>query len=148
MEIGSPKALVRLLIEMEDEIPLEQQLKAFPLLERTWVWNRGSYNETAEADIAAAFNLLKGNYAQANKRYNQIYPIISSGHYHGIQVDNSWFDHGLLLYNNSYGAGFLKIMARLLRLVSETPMDASPERIKILTDYALDGTQWMNYGKL
>jgi len=148
MEIGSPKALVRLLIEMEDEIPLEQQLKAFPLLERTWVWNRGSYNETAEADIAAAFNLLTGNYAQANKRYNQIYPIISSKHYYGIQVDNSWFDHGLLLYNNSYGAGFLKIMARLLRLVSETPMDASPERIKILTDYALDGTQWMNYGKL
>ena len=66
----------------------------------------------------------------------------------GIQPDYSFHQHGHFIYNGSYGLNYLRESAWQATIVHGTKYAYSPEFIKILRDYYLNGTRWMIRGEL
>ncbi len=66
----------------------------------------------------------------------------------GVQPDYSFHQHGKFIYNGSYGLNYLRESIWLATIVHGTAFAFSPEEIKILRDYYLNGTRWMIRGGL
>lgn len=63
----------------------------------------------------------------------------------GIQHDFSFHQHGAQLYNFGYGRTFGLYMAQLAHLASDTQFEFPSEKIAIISNYLLQGQQWMMY---
>lgn len=61
----------------------------------------------------------------------------------GIQPDFSFHQHGPQLYSFGYGRGFTFTSAKLMYLAYNTVYAFPQEKVKILSNYILDGQQWM-----
>lgn len=63
----------------------------------------------------------------------------------GIQYDFSFHQHGAQLYNLGYGRSFGLYIAQLAHLASGTQFGFSPEKLAIISNYTLQGQQWLMY---
>ena len=61
----------------------------------------------------------------------------------GIQRDNSFQQHGGILYNGNYGFGFLRDVLWVAAMVAGTQYACSASQIALLRANLLDGTRWM-----
>ncbi|MDP4679983.1 MAG: polysaccharide lyase beta-sandwich domain-containing protein [Cyclobacteriaceae bacterium] len=66
----------------------------------------------------------------------------------GIQIDNSFHQHGPYLYNGNYGSDFLRETIWLAAMVEGSEFAFSEARVKVLRDYYFEGTRWMIRGIL
>lgn len=66
----------------------------------------------------------------------------------GIQRDGSFHQHGAQLYNQGYGSLYLSGTLRWSAMAADTGFAFSEVKRRILTDYLLDGTRWMNRGQV
>lgn len=64
----------------------------------------------------------------------------------GIQPDFSFHQHGKRLQAFQYGKAFLWETARIAWQLRDTPLAFPEEKTKILTDFVLEGWQWMARG--
>jgi chondroitin AC lyase len=64
----------------------------------------------------------------------------------GIQPGWSFHQHGPQLYQGNYGAHFLETVAPYATLLAGTQFEMSDEHVSILTNLALEGTNWMTWG--
>lgn len=62
----------------------------------------------------------------------------------GIQPDFSFYQHGRQNYAFGYGKGFTETAAKYLFLADKTAFQFSPEKIEIISNYLLQGQQWMS----
>jgi chondroitin AC lyase len=70
---------------------------------------------------------------------NEIY--IADGE--GIQEDFSFYQHGRQNYAFGYGKGFAQSAAQFMQLASQTAFQFPKEKVDILSNYILEGMQWM-----
>jgi len=61
----------------------------------------------------------------------------------GIQVDASFAQHSMQLYNHGYGRDFIIKASLWLELLHDTPYALPVEKVKIITDLYLNGTALM-----
>jgi len=61
----------------------------------------------------------------------------------GIQPDFSFYQHGAQNYAFGYGKGFAETAAKYFFLANQTAFQFSKEKIDVLSNYILQGQQWM-----
>ena len=61
----------------------------------------------------------------------------------GIQPDYSFYQHGPQNYAFGYGKGFAETAAKYFLLANETAFQFTAEKIAVLSNYMLQGQQWM-----
>jgi chondroitin AC lyase len=93
---------------------------------------------------------LTGSVPLVSEAYDRMWQEVyyaGPGH-EGIQVDNSFHQHGSLLYAGGYGFGFTADVTRFEAFAQGTVFDLPPAKRTILESYVLDGQQWMVRGSM
>ena len=65
----------------------------------------------------------------------------------GIQLDQSFHQHGKLFYSGGYGADFAADVCRLVGAAAGTAYAWPPQLVDRLASYVLDGCRWMVRGR-
>lgn len=61
----------------------------------------------------------------------------------GLQSDFSWLQHGPQLYSGGYGLPVIIEVGRVAQTLAGTPCEFSPETIRMLSGYVLNGQRWI-----
>jgi chondroitin AC lyase len=64
----------------------------------------------------------------------------------GIMSDNSFHQHGALLYSGGYGLTFAQDVMQMILISWHTPFQIAPDRLNTFIAFLLDGDQWMIRG--
>lgn len=151
-QIGTPNALVSVLLIMDEDLTKEQVAKILPIVGRAHLEASGarpSGDRIKIAGILAKSLLFQRNEAEFNKVVRVIEGEIKFATGRGMQYDYS-FHHREDRVNNtlSYGVGYADAFAEWAASVAGTSYQFSEEPLKQLTDYYLDGIcKMMPFGK-
>ncbi|WP_017258858.1 polysaccharide lyase family 8 super-sandwich domain-containing protein [Pedobacter arcticus] len=81
-----------------------------------------------------------------NKMATQL--AIQPGHTEGVQKDYSFLVHRLQMYNGGYGKSLINTISYYMHLIRGlTLVGFSTENVVLLSDFLLNGDQWMTYGQ-
>ncbi|PCJ57393.1 MAG: hypothetical protein COA79_16120 [Planctomycetota bacterium] len=144
-DIGVPMTLGPILLILDDELTSAQRNKGIEILQRGKIGKTGQ-NLVWLAKITLNKGLLEKNTNTIKRAFSCIQKEIKLSGGEGIQYDFSFHQHGHLLYNHGYGAGFSMDCSRIAALAAGTEFAFSKEKIKIISSYILDGSQWMAFG--
>ena len=151
-QIGTPTALVGVLLIMDTDLSKERIEKTLPMIGRanlTATGARPSGDRIKIAGILAKTLLFKRDEAQFNEVIKVIEGEIKFSTERGMQYDFS-FHHRVDRVNNtlSYGTGYADAFAEWAAFVAGTRYQFSAPALHQLTDYYLDGIcKMMVYGK-
>ena len=98
------------------------------------------------ADLGLHYGALTNNEELVNHCRQLIIKEIKTGAGEGIQPDYSFHQHGSRLQMYQYGKAFLIESCRVAWQLRETTLAFPKEKIDILTDFILNGWQWMARG--
>jgi chondroitin AC lyase len=151
-QIGTPNALITVLLVMDTDLTKEQVSKALPMIGRanlTASGARPSGDRIKIAGILAKTLLFTRDEVQFNEVIRVIEGEIKFSTERGMQYDYS-FHHRVDRVNNtlSYGLGYADAFAEWAAFVSGTKYQFSVKPLQQLVDYYLDGIcKMMIYGK-
>jgi chondroitin AC lyase len=151
-QIGTPNALITVLLVMDTDLTKDQIAKALPMIGRanlTATGARPSGDRIKIAGILAKTLLLNRDETQFNEVSRVIEGEIKFSTERGMQYDYS-FHHRVDRVNNtlSYGLGYADAFSEWAALVSGTKYKFSEKPLHQLVDYYLDGIcKMMIYGK-
>ncbi len=146
-EIGVPKVLGGIACIYYDSLTAEQMQKTVTILKRARI-SRTGQNLLWLAANALHLAIITEDEALFAKAANAAKkPIVVTSN-EGIQPDWSFHQHGPQLYQGNYGRHFAHSTAFLLYLLNDTKYEFSEKESQTVTNYLLEGTQWMMWGKL
>jgi chondroitin AC lyase len=87
--------------------------------------------------------VIEGNTTRLASGVNGLTSAIVYTSGDGVQQDNSFQQHGGILYNGNYGFGFLRDVTWVGAMVAGTQYAFSSYQIALLRGNYLDGTRWM-----
>lgn len=151
-QIGTPDAMVTVLLIMDEDLTKEQIAKTLPIIGRanlTATGARPSGDRIKIAGILAKTLLFNRDEAQFNEVIRVIEGEIKFSTERGMQYDYS-FHHRVDRVNNtlSYGLGYADAFAEWAAFVAGTKYQFSEKPLHQLVDYYLDGIcKMMVYGK-
>jgi chondroitin AC lyase len=144
-EIGAPLELYRMLLLAEPLLTDGRKERSCKLLERAKLGMTGqNLLWLAEGVIGRA--CLQRDPALLSAAFKRIQDEIVVTEKEGVQPDYSFHQHGAQLYNGGYGSGFAASAPRFALLAQGTSFAFAQQKLDILTDYLLDGQQWMIRG--
>ena len=145
--IGVQLAIGPILLLAEDLLSSEQVEGGLRILERSGL-PRGhtGANLVWIAQSYIIRGLVKGNTEMARKGFNAIANEVYLSDYEGIRPDYAFHQHREMLYTGGYGMTFAERVTRFAQLAHGTAFAFPEERLAILSDYLLDGIQWMLAG--
>jgi chondroitin AC lyase len=153
--IGVPKSLGVTLLMLEPELTPQQVARGVKILDRATLENahpviRTGANLTWLATNQAYRGLLEHSYDVLSDALRQLFGEIHVADigYEGIQADASFHQHGAVLYAGGYGHDFTDDCTRWVAFTQGTRFAPSPEQVRLLERYILDGQQWMVRGKV
>lgn len=144
-DIGNQLDLNPVAIMMWDDLPLTLKEKLIGNNQE-----KPSMTATNEAWISANVvvrGILEQNKYRVQLGIDGIAHSISITDGEGQQIDHSFFQHGNLLYNGGYGKVALSIACLWANLSRGTSFAFSPKQIVAMAGLALDGDQWLVWGK-
>jgi chondroitin AC lyase len=146
-EIGVPMIMRDILVLLRDSLGTSRLKGALEIMDQYRLQKSGAAaNLVWSADLGLHYGALTGNDTLirhcADLLKNEI--RVTTGD--GIQPDYSFHQHDGRLYMYQYGAAFLENNTRLAWELQGTPWAYGEEKIKILTDFVLNGWQWMARG--
>ena len=144
-EIGVPMQMERALFLMEPDLSPERMAAGYKVLERAKIGMTGQ-NLVDVSQITIGRACLQGDGDLCAKAFAAIANEIRVTTKEGIQHDMSFHQHGAQLYNGGYGLGFSIDCAHIAALAAGTRFAFPKEKIDILSNYILDGQQWMFRG--
>jgi chondroitin AC lyase len=146
-EIGVPEQLADVSLIFWDQYTDAQKTKALEILSRAKAVG-ASTNLVWLAQVVARRGLLQNDPAVVKGAFekieNQIHAETKQAD--GPQADNSFLFHGPLLYSFGYGIAYLRDNANNATLVAGTEFTFSPDRMRQIRDWTLDGAQWFSRG--
>ncbi len=92
--------------------------------------------------------VIEGNMERVKAAIKGVKDQIQKGANEGIQIDNSFHQHGPFLYNGNYGHNFLRETMWFAAILQGTPYAYTEAEMEIMRDYYLEGTRWMLRGGL
>jgi chondroitin AC lyase len=143
--IGVPGVLGNIMLLFEEELTQRQLADGAKILGRATLTATGQ-NLVWMSSITAIRGILQRDPDLVRRAYAFIADEIRVSRGEGIQQDFSFHQHGPCLYNHGYGAGFSSDGSRLACLVADTAFAFPQEKIDILANYVLEGSQWLARG--
>jgi chondroitin AC lyase len=159
--LGTPRHLSRTLILMQPDIeagvfssPQVLHKALTSIVARAWppfeVGDEGrvpatGMNMISRTDVAIFQAAMLGDAALAIDAYTHHYNEvrIAPGALEGIKADMSFHQHGPLLTSGQYGQEFAIFGSLALAAARDTGFADDGDKTAIMTDYLLDGSQWM-----
>ena len=140
-QIGIPQQLAPILIVMEDQL-LDAQLQlGLKILNRSKI-GMGGQNKVWLSGNVLYKSLLVRNVDSVRIASKAIQGELKVSTGLGIQPDNSFHEHGVMLQQGNYGFSFLGDMIQWITVLRNTPFAFDEKKVAIIRDFALDGTQW------
>ncbi len=146
-EIGIPQVMRDLIILLREKLTTDELSQAMRVLAQHRVqYNGVGANLTWSADLGFHYGALANDQELMGKCRDLIIKEIRISAEEGIQPDYSFHQHGARLQMFQYGAAFLRENARLAWECRGTSWAFPEEKIKILSNFVLNGWQWMARG--
>lgn len=146
-DIGVPQLMGDILLLLGDRVTGARRTAALAVLNQ---YGRARPNDGANTIWEAKLGLDYGAFTQDAALIAQQSALISGeikvSTGEGIQSDWSFHQHGARLQQFHYGGAFLGDTARLGGVLRGTPWAITDEKIGILADCVLNGSQWMVRG--
>jgi len=148
-EIGGPELLGETAMLIGSQLPAEERAIVIARMRRsnwrTWtganlVWGTG---------IQIVRGCLESDPAVVAEAYHRMYQEIRvvAPTEEGVEVDGSFHQHGMQLYNGGYGLTFANDVGRFVAYAWGTDFQIPADKLKIFTGFLLDGQQWMIRGR-
>lgn len=146
-QIGIPQGMRDVLFLLKENLTREQVGQALEVFAQHRVQGSGAgANLIWSADLGFHYGVLTNDPELMNKCRDLIVNEINITTEEGIQPDYSFHQHGARLQMFQYGAVFLRENVRLAWECRETNWAFPAEKIEILSDFVLNGWQWMARG--
>jgi chondroitin AC lyase len=142
-EIGVPLRFERVMILLEDSLTKERRQKGYFFLSKATLSKTGQ-NLLWQAEIVLTHGLLSENATLTRNAIKAIQDEVKISTNEGIRSDNSFHQHGNLIFSGGYGAGFSHDAARIIGLTQGTFAAFSKEKFDIIANYILDGQMWVS----
>jgi chondroitin AC lyase len=153
--IGVPRGLYPTLFLMEKELTDAQMKTGLRILARGYTDGKWDYHGDATgqnlvwiASLQVYRAVLLGDERAAAHHLKRIGReiVIARGEKEGVKSDNSFWQHGAILYAGGYGRAFSVDSARLAWLTGGTKLAFPRAKLDLLSSYILDGQLWMCRG--
>jgi chondroitin AC lyase len=145
-QIGIPQALAPILLVMETELSTDQIATGVTLLNRAKI-GMGGQNKVWLSGNVMLKSLLLRNVDSVAIAAKAIQAELKVSKGLGVQPDNTFHEHGVMLQNGNYGLSYLDNMIKWIAVLRNTPFAFDESKISILRNYALDGMQWTVFKK-
>lgn len=146
-EIGVPQQIRDIIILMDSSLTPQRLKGALEILNQYQVHkNSTGANLTWSADLGLHYGLVTNDIALAKKCRDLIVEEIKITTDDGVQPDYSFHQHDKRLQMYQYGGAFLIENVRLAWELRATSLAFPKDKIQLLTDFTLQGWQWMTRG--
>jgi chondroitin AC lyase len=145
-QIGIPQALAPILLIMEEELSTDQIATGVTLLNRAKI-GMGGQNKVWLSGNVMLKSLLLRNVDSVAIAAKAIQAELKVSKGLGVQPDNTFHEHGVMLQNGNYGLSYLDNMIKWIAVLRNTPFAFDESKISILRNYALEGMQWIVFKK-
>jgi len=143
--IGTPRLVRDTIVLLGEHLDIELRDKSIDVLNQNRQGGTGA-NLLWTAETALHLGCLTNNSEQVKKAADAIWHEILVGQNEGIQEDWSFFQHGVRLQTFSYGKFFLEIAVNTAWQLQGTQWEMPDEKKIIISNYMLEGMQWMSRG--
>jgi len=144
-EIGTPQTMRDIVVLTRDSLNSEQYQNALQIIAQHIVKGTGA-NLIWSADIGLSYGALLNDTVLVKQCVQLIISEVKITNNDGIQPDFSYHQHGERLQTYHYGGDFLKDNIRIAWELRGTEWAYPKEKIQVLTDFVLNGWQWMARG--
>lgn len=146
-EIGVPQQMRDIIILLRSDLSQMQFESALEVLAQYQVRdNSTGANLTWSADLGLHYGLLTNNLELAKSCIDHLVKEIRITLGDGIQPDYSFHQHDKRLQMYQYGGAFFRENVRIAWELRNTKLAFPSEKIKLLSDFLLNGWQWMTRG--
>ena len=144
-EIGIPQIARDIIVLMRGSLAPKQVKQFLGILAQYKVAGTGA-NLVWSADLGLHYGALTNNVALMKQCRDTILSVIKISSDEGVQPDYSFHQHGRRLQMYHYGAAFLLDNMRLAWQLRGLSIAFPASKIHVLTDFVLQGWQWMARG--
>lgn len=144
-EIGVPQYMRDILFLSGYALPKDIYEGSLTIFHQLKVNGTGA-NLVWSADLGLHYGLLTGDSALVRFCADTLQAAVRIRTDEGVQPDYSFHQHGPRLQQYQYGRAFLLDNLRLAFELRETPYSYPMEKVNVLTNFALEGWQWMARG--
>lgn len=144
-EIGTPRLMRDTVVLLGARLKGKRRQAALRVIKQHRVRGTAA-NLLWGAELALHDACLVGAEDRIAQAAHRIWDEIQVGAGEGVQTDWSFFQHGKRLHTFSYGRAYFEIAADLAWQLRGTPLAIPPDKRAILSNYLLEGMQWMTRG--
>ncbi len=152
--IGLPLNLYKIQLLLGGKLPENLRARLFKRTERGNVFQPPAtdlvvigQNLVWYAEITIALGVLSGNPALVANAFRKMQSEVRRDGNAGIQADNGFYQHHEVFYSGGYGADFSRDVAKFIAIADGTSFKFSAAKIKLLSEYILDGQLWLARGR-
>ncbi len=143
-EIGIPKTLGPVFIMLRDELSADEIKGAVIVLNHSKIKMTGQNKVWLAGNVLFKAILLKDE-SLAKSARDTIFSELKISGAEGIQIDNSFHQHGPQQQFGNYGLSFVNTLSFWSRVFSGTSLQIDSEHIAILRNLMLDGYSWITW---
>lgn len=144
-EIGVPQYFQNILSLLYPYLNKYERTRSLEELAQYRINGTGT-NLIWSAELGFFYSALVNDTARMRHCIDTIFNEIRINTGEGIQPDYSFHMHGNRLQIYSYGSGYLKEIVKLAEICKGTNWAFPEDKIKLITDFVLNGWQWMSRG--
>lgn len=154
IEIGVPLTTYPILLLAGDQLDADSRARLLEmtrqghLTEHPSRWPATGQNLVWYSQITLALGALYDRPDWVKLAVDAVSSVLKVGGAEGIQIDQSFFQHGNLLYSGGYGLDFSKDTSRFFRWLAGSELSFSEENYAALSNYILDGQLYLVHGKV
>jgi autotransporter-associated beta strand protein len=153
-QISVPQALGECMVLIKEQLSASRKSSGQAVIQRAYIARTTNYgtntgqNRVDRAIAGIYRGVVSGSTSITADAFLAISDTILVTTSEGIQRDGSFFQHGAQLYNQGYGSLFISNTLKWAAVGAGTGFAFSENQRRILADYLLDGTRWMNRGQV
>lgn len=146
-QIGVPRVMRDIAMLLGDDLNDEHRQAVIEVIGQSETRGSGA-NLMWSAELSLHHGCLANNLAQVDTAAKRMWAEIkvNDGTGDGIQRDWSYFQHAARLQTFHYGKAYLDVVSKISWQLRETPWSISPGKRDIISQYILEGVQWMRRG--
>lgn len=153
-EIGMPRVSYKLLFLLDGELNEHDKNYLMKLTRKGHIsdhpsnWPATGQNLVWYAENTFALAVLFNQISWAQEARDAVSKEIEVGNRQGIQVDQSFYQHGKVFYNGGYGHYFSLDIASFFERVAGTKFAFSSKNYDVFSRYILDGQLYLIHGSV
>lgn len=153
-EIGLPRNIYQLLILADDQIPkvdydvLMDYARKGHLVDHPSKYPATGQNNIWYSETTVALAVLFDRPDWVDVSIKSVETEFTTDKKAGIQIDQTFYQHGPIFHNGGYGLDFANDVARFFGQLSGSSYSFSPGAYTLLSKYILDGQLWLIHKKV